>query len=94
MRRGEVDQNLQQRPLQSRILRYNLQIMIQLNPNDPRVQPGPENDFRESRGLRLSDHRYQQMRAEVEDPANDLARQDIVDIALKEYFEKRYVAKG
>ena len=65
-------------------------MMKNIDHNDPRTQPGPDNDFRESRSLRLSDHRYRQLKAEVEDSDNDLSRQDIVDIALKEYFERRY----
>ena len=67
--------------------------MKKLNSNDPRVLPGDDNDYRECRSFRISDHRYQQMRAKVEDPSNDLARQDIIDIALKEYFQKRYLAR-
>ena len=42
------------------------------------------------RKLDNNDPRYQQLRAEVDDPQNNLARQDIIDIALDEYFQHRY----
>lgn len=59
-----------------------------LDPGDPRVQPAPEGQYKEHRTIRLSDHRYQQLKAEV--GATNVSRQDIIDTALDEYFLKRY----
>jgi hypothetical protein len=68
--------------------------MRKLTNNDPRAQPAPEGAYKEQRSVRLSDHRYQQLRAEVDDPANNMSRQDIIDTALDEYFTSRYAGEG
>jgi hypothetical protein len=66
--------------------------MKQLSHNDPRTQPAPANQYREIRSVRLSAHRYSQLQAEVEDVA--ISRQDVIDVALDEYFARRYQAES
>lgn len=56
---------------------------VVLAPDDPRVQPAPEKQYREVRSVRLSHHRYRRLAAEVE--ATDESRQDIIDVAIGEY---------
>ncbi len=61
--------------------------------SDPRTQPGSPDQYKEHRTTRLSHHRYLQLQAEVDDPTDNLTRQDIINTALGEYFQKRYKAK-
>ncbi len=58
--------------------------------SDPRLAAPHQDEYKECRNLRLSATRYQQLNAEVQDPENNSSKQDILDIALAEYFERRY----
>jgi hypothetical protein len=56
--------------------------------DDPRVQAPPPDDLYIPKTLKMKRHRDRQLRAESYH--RDILMQDIVEVALDEYFKKRY----